>query len=107
MRVWSLYVPNGTALTGADGDTTEAPVVTTEAGRTAIGYRVDVPPGGTSTITLHLTLVPRPRRTSYSFTLVPTPRVRSTAVSVDVTADGRQLRRDPAPLERLSPLSGS
>jgi hypothetical protein len=96
----SLYLPNGTALAGADGATTQAPGLTTEDGRTVVGYRIDVPPGASSIVTLHLTLAPRRRGQPYSLALVPIPRVRPTSVSVDVTADGNEIRRALTPLDR-------
>jgi hypothetical protein len=98
--VVSLYIPNGTALDGADGATTSPPSITTEAGRTVIGYQIDVPAGMTSTVTLQLSLSPRPRGEPYSFSLVPIPRVRPTVVAVSVDSDQGPVRRDALPVER-------
>lgn len=93
----SLYVPTGTTLVDAAGDSVSAPVLTTEAGRTVVGFDVDVPAGERRTVTLDLALAPRPAG-AYELTLVPVPRVRPTVVSADIEADGERVRRPAAPL---------
>ena len=97
--VVSLYVPNGAHLDSVDGATTQPAVLTSEAGRTVVTYQVDVPSGATSTITLHLSLAPRPAKVPYAFELVPIPRVRPTTATVDLDVGGANLRLASSPLD--------
>jgi hypothetical protein len=100
----SLYVPTGTTLTGSDGS--ELPArVTTESGRTVVTYDVVLPAGGTSTVTLQLSLVPRAAG-AYTLVAVPVGRVRPTNLAVDLDlGDGRRVRRDMSPVEKVSVIS--
>lgn len=83
----SLYLPAGTSLVDAAGDTFEiAPTAMTEGGRPVVTYWVDVPSGGTHTAELDLRLAPIERVDDYSLTLVPSPRVRPTRVEIDLVA---------------------
>lgn len=96
--VGSLYVPNSSSLTGSSGDATTQPVLTSENGRTVVGFDVQVPPGATATVTLRVQLAPRPPG-PYSLVLAPFPRVRPTSWEVAVDdGEGRIARRAAGPL---------
>ena len=83
----SLYLPAGTSLVDAAGDTFEiAPTALTEGGRPVVTYWIDVPSGGTHTAELDLRLAPIERVDGYSLTLVPSPRVRPTRVEIDLVS---------------------
>ncbi|MDQ3294663.1 MAG: DUF4012 domain-containing protein, partial [Actinomycetota bacterium] len=102
--VVSLYLPTGPTLVGSSGESAGLAGITSEAGRTVVGFNVDVPAGQTRTVVLDLAMAPRPAG-PYELTLVPVPRVRPTVVSVDVdTGNGAAVHRDPAPLPRLEVL---
>jgi hypothetical protein len=85
----SLYVPVGTGLESATGGFATSPSLQGEGGRSVVGFDVDVPPGGTVTVTLRLSMPPRPEG-PYELTLVPVPRARPTAWDVDVDGATRQ-----------------
>lgn len=93
----SLYVPTGTTVVGSAGESLSPPVLTTEAGRSVVGFDVEVPAGETRTVTVELALAPRPPG-AYQLTLVPVPRVRPTVVSVVIDVDGAAVGREAAPL---------
>jgi hypothetical protein len=97
--VVSLYLPRGTSLVGS----TSPASLTSEAGRSVVGFPIELAAGQTTTVTLELALAPRPDE-PYHLSLVPVPRVRPTIVSVGLDVDGVALTRAPAPLvvpERL------
>jgi hypothetical protein len=84
----TLYLPTGTSLVDAEGDTVRfAPVVQTEGGRPLVSWSVDVPAGETRRLVLDLELAPRGDE-PYSVLAVPSPRVRPTAVSVAIGLGG-------------------
>jgi hypothetical protein len=98
----SLYVPTGTTIAGSQGSDLP-PLLTTEAGRTLVTYDVSLPAGTASTVTLQLSLVPRPSGRPYSVIVIPVGRVRPTAVSVDLDlGDGRRVQAGLAPLEKVA-----
>jgi hypothetical protein len=101
----SLYVPTGATVAGAEGSDAP-PSVTTEAGRTVVTYDISVPAGDTSTVTLQLSLVPRPPGRPYNLIVIPVGRVRPTTVSVDIDlGDGRRAQVGPLPLEKVTIVS--
>jgi hypothetical protein len=85
--VVSLYLPNGATLVGSSGDPFSPPSITSEVGRTVVGFEVEVPAGETRQVVLELALAPRAVG-PYELTLTPTPRVRPTVVSVSIDAGG-------------------
>jgi hypothetical protein len=93
--VVSLYLPSGSTLVGSSGDEPSlAPVLTTELGRTVVAFGMNVPAGQSRTLTLNLTLPPRPS-SAYGIVVEPIPRVRPTKVGIDfVLGDGRHLARN-------------
>jgi hypothetical protein len=94
----SLYLPNGATLVGSGGDPFSPPSITSEIGRTVVGFEVEVPAGESRQVVLELALAPRAAG-PYDLTLTPAPRVRPTIVSASIDAgdEGRAVR-DPAPL---------
>jgi hypothetical protein len=102
----SLYLPVGTRLDSANGTTTQAPAVTTENGRTLVSFGLDIPAGESRTVTLDLTLVPRPEG-PYSLILVPVPRVRPTTISVDIDSGRGRVVRGVEPLTRVAEVTVS
>ncbi len=89
----TLYLPTGAQLLGASGDPTQTrPAFDTEAGRSLVTFRIDVPAGDSRTVTLRLRLPPRPPG-SYRAVLVPQPRVRPTKVALDLDLGDARLRR--------------
>ena len=95
----SLYVPTGTVLVGSEGGPSSEPALTTEGGRSVVGFEVEVPAGEARAVTLVLSFPPRPRG-PYRLELVPVPRVRPTVWDVDIgTGTGASVTRS-GPLER-------
>ncbi len=89
----TLYLPTGAQLLGKSGAVTESrPAFDTEAGRSLVTFRIDVPAGSSRTVTLRLRLPPRPPG-RYRPVLVPQPRVRPTKVSLDLNLGDARLRR--------------
>ncbi|MGH9138722.1 MAG: DUF4012 domain-containing protein [Acidimicrobiales bacterium] len=90
--VASLYVPVGVNLERSEGSTAREPRLTTEAGRSVIGWEVLLAPGESSTVTLEVSLLPPPDG-RYRLELVPFPRVRPTVWEVDVETGGGHIQR--------------
>ena len=76
----SFYVPDGTSLASTDAP---GAALTTEGGRSVIGWQVEVAPGESRTFVFELALAPRPRGL-YALTLKPLPRVKPTIWTVDL-----------------------
>jgi hypothetical protein len=92
----SFYVPNSSSLVGSSGDSLTEPVLTSENGRTVVGFDVQVPPGESATVTLELQLAPRPEG-QYLVILAPFPRIRPTtwALAIDDGAGAVARREGP------------
>jgi hypothetical protein len=91
----SLYVPTGTTLLDTAGAAQPA-ALTTEAGRTLVTYDIELAAGASSSVSLHLSLAPRPAQVPYAMVLDPVPRVRPTSVAVDVDVGGGERARQAA-----------
>jgi len=101
----SLYLPTGTTLVSSQGSDLP-PLLTTEAGRTLVGYDISVPAGASSTVTLQLNLVPRPAGKPYAFAFAPIGRVRPTTIDVDIDlGDGRRARLGVSALDKVTVVS--
>lgn len=89
----SLYLPAGTELAGfSDAPYRLPPSLQTENGRPVVGFWVDLAAGESRSVTLELTLPPRPAGSDYDLELVPSARVRPTMASVDIELeDGTSL----------------
>ncbi len=88
----SLYLPSGTRLVSSSGPMASAPAVTSEDGRTVVGFQQSLDAGERRTVTLVLELPPRPPG-RYELVLVSPPRVRSTTATVDLQLGDERLRR--------------
>jgi hypothetical protein len=100
----SLYLPPGTTLAGSSGGSWVGPPgVGSEAGRSVVGYQIELAPGETSSVVLDLEVAPPPGR--YSLQLVPAPRVRPTAVGLDISTQKGRLSRTLGPLSRAEVVS--
>ncbi len=93
LGVASLYVPTGTTVESATGDTPAVPRLMVEGGRTVVTWDVGMFGSGSSTVTLLLRFPPRPPG-PYQFDLAPLPRVRPTSWNLDLDlGDGTRLQR--------------
>jgi hypothetical protein len=88
----SLYLPQGSSVTGSSGDLSEGPpALSSEAGRTVITVPLRIDAGQTARITLDLKLPPGPGE-GYEFVLIPVSRVRPTTYTVDLARGGGRVR---------------
>lgn len=95
----SLYVPNGSQLVPSPEVTDAQVLLQPEDGRTAVGWTLTIPAGGSQTLHFQLVLPPRPND-DYVVQLAPIPRVRPTTWSLQLeTGGGEAVRRDGPLLE--------
>ena len=102
----SLYVPVGTQLMSSDrlGTVIGPPTVQSEAGRTVVGFTIEVDPESATSVDLRLRLPPGTDVAS-GIRFVSSPRVRPTTASVDVNLGGSSVRGT-ATLDRYVEIAG-